>query len=105
MSSSEPKILIRNETTYKIAIVNPVNTSFSRVRFNKDKFNTVLDTFKNGKEQGLVYKKQNKLFWLERILITFFIFKNLKSVTDKCYLKRYDEKINLKFIKNIDLNR
>ena len=67
---NEPEITNHKPVTDNSVILNTVNALLTSAGFNKDELNVALDVIKNAKEQSLVDKKQENVFWLVKHLFT-----------------------------------
>lgn len=69
MSSNEPEIINPKFIIDNSVILNAVNTLLTSAGFDKEQLNNALDSIKNAKVLNLVDKKQDKIFWLEKIFL------------------------------------
>ena len=69
MSSNEPEMTNHKLIIDNSVILNSVNALLTSAGFVKDQLNNALDTIKNVKVPNLVDKKQDKIYWLEKIFI------------------------------------
>jgi len=95
----EPEITNHKPVTDNSVILNAVNALLTSAGFNKDELNVALDAIKNAKDQSLVDKKQENVFWLDKTFIypdieDCFIYRRADSVSGRWYLRIYDEKNN-----------
>ena len=113
MQPNEPEITNHKPVTDNSVILNAVNALLTSAGFNKDELNVALDAIKNAKDQSLVDKKQENVFWLDKTFIYpdinyCFIYKRATSVSGKWYLRIYDEKNNkpvVRSLKTTDKNK
>ena len=80
MQPNEPEITNHKPVTDNSVILNAVNALLSSAGFNKDELNIALDAIKNAKEQSLVDKKEENVFWLDKT----FIYEDI----DDCFIYR-----------------
>ena len=100
MSSNEPEITNHKSITDNSVILSAVETLLSSAGFDINDLNVALDVLKNAKDQSLVDKKQDKVFWLDKTFIyehidDAFIYKRATSISGRWYLRIYDEKNNI----------
>ena len=69
MSSNEPEMTNHKLIIDNSVILNSLNALLTSAGFVKDQLNNTLDTIKNVKVPNLVDKKQDKIYWLEKIFI------------------------------------
>ena len=113
MSSNEPEITNHKSITDNSVILSAVETLLSSAGFDINDLNVALDVLKNAKDQSLVDKKQDKVFWLDKTFIyehidDAFIYKRATSISGRWYLRIYDEKNNkpvVRSLKTIDKNK
>ena len=97
---NEPEITNSKTVTDNSVILNAVETLLSSAGYDTNQLNVALDVLKNAKDQSLVDKKQDKVFWLDKTFIyehidDAFIYKRATSISGRWYLRIYDEeKIN-----------
>ena len=99
MSQNEPEITNHKSITDNSVILSAVETLLSSAGFDINDLNVALDVLKNAKDQSLVDKKQDKVFWLDKTFIyehidDAFIYKRATSISGRWYLRIYDEKNN-----------
>ena len=106
MQPNEPEITNHKPVTDNSVILNAVNALLTSAGFNKDELNVALDAIKNAKDQSLVDKKQENVFWLDKTFIypdieDCFIYRRADSVSGRWYLRIYDEKNNKPVVRSL----
>ena len=97
MQPNEPEITNSKTVTDNSVILNAVETLLSSAGYDTNQLNVALDVLKNAKEQSLVDKKEENVFWLDKTFIyedinDCFICKISISLYGKWNLVIYDEK-------------
>ena len=113
MQPNEPEITNPKTVTDNSVIRNAVETLLSSAGYDTNQLNVALDVLKNAKEQSLVDKKEENVFWLDKTFIyedidDCFIYRRADSVSGRWYLRLYDEKNNkpvVRSLKTIDKNK
>ena len=106
MQPNELEITNPKSFTDNSVILNAVDMLSTSAGFNKDELKIALDVIKNAKEQSLVNKKEENVFWLDKTFIyedidDCFIYRRADSVSGKWYLHPYDEKNNKPVLRSL----
>ena len=80
MQPNEPEITNSKTVTDNSVILNAVETLLSSAGYDTNQLNVALDVLKNAKEQSLVDKKEENVFWLDKT----FIYEDI----DDCFIYR-----------------
>ena len=106
MQPNEPEITNSKTVTDNSVILNAVETLLSSAGYDTNQLNVALDVLKNAKEQSLVDKKEENVFWLDKTFIyedidDCFIYRRADSVSGRWYLRLYDEKNNKPVVRSL----
>ena len=106
MQPNEPEITNPKTVTDNSVILNAVETLLSSAGYDTNQLNVALDVLKNAKEQSLVDKKEENVFWLDKTFIyedidDCFIYRRADSVSGRWYLRLYDEKNNKPVVRSL----